>query len=84
MLVLLDHGLASPDYLPRRDWENRSTDGAEYDRYVTYMKNQLKELIENYGDIGVLWFDGEGRAHGTMTMVKTFMTMFAPCSRISL
>ena len=48
-----------PDYLPRRDWENRSTDGAEYDRYVTYMKNQLKELIENYGDIGVLWFDGE-------------------------
>ncbi len=47
-----------PDYLPRRDWENRSTDGAEYDRYVTYMKNQLKELIENYGDIGVLWFDG--------------------------
>ena len=48
-----------PDYLPRRDWESRSTDGAEYDRYVTYMKNQLKELIENYGDIGVLWFDGE-------------------------
>jgi len=48
-----------PDYLPRRDWESRSIDGAEYDRYVTYMKNQLKELIENYGDIGVLWFDGE-------------------------
>ena len=48
-----------PDYLPRRDWESRSADSAEYDRYVTYMKNQLKELIENYGDIGVLWFDGE-------------------------
>ena len=48
-----------PDYLPRRNWENRSADGAQYDRYVSYMKNQLKELIENYGDIGVLWFDGE-------------------------
>ena len=48
-----------PDYLPRRNWENRSTDGAVYDRYVAYMKNQLEELIDNYGDIGVLWFDGE-------------------------
>ena len=48
-----------PDYLPRRNWENRSEAGAVYDRYVAYMKNQLKELIDNYGDIGVLWFDGE-------------------------
>ena len=48
-----------PDYLPRRNWEDRPADDAQYDRYVSYMKNQLKELIENYGDIGVLWFDGE-------------------------
>lgn len=49
-----------PDYLPRRGWEkNRSTEGADYDRYVTYMKNQLKELTTNYGRVGVLWFDGE-------------------------
>ena len=49
-----------PDYLPRRGWEkNRSTEGAEFPRYVDYMKNQLKELLTNYGEIGVLWFDGE-------------------------
>jgi alpha-L-fucosidase len=49
-----------PDYLPRRDWETkRSTSGADFNRYVEYMKNQLRELLTNYGEIGVLWFDGE-------------------------
>ena len=49
-----------PDYLPRRDWEKtRSTEGANFDRYVQHMKNQLKELLTNYGNVGVLWFDGE-------------------------
>ncbi len=49
-----------PDYLPRRNWETeRSTEGADFDQYIQYMKKQLKELLTNYGDIGVLWFDGE-------------------------
>jgi alpha-L-fucosidase len=49
-----------PDYLPRRPWETtRSAEGADYDRYVAYMKGQLRELLTNYGPIGVLWFDGE-------------------------
>ena len=49
-----------PDYLPRRGWEtNRSSEGADLNRYIVYMKNQLTELVGNYGNIGVLWFDGE-------------------------
>jgi len=49
-----------PDYLPRRAWEkDRPTSNANFDEYVKYMKNQLKELLTGYGDIGVLWFDGE-------------------------
>lgn len=52
-----------PDYLPRgtekaRPWDTRPTAGASYDRYLDYMKNQLSELLTNYGPIGVLWFDG--------------------------
>jgi len=48
-----------PDYLPRRKWESRSEEGADFDRYVQHMKGQVKELLTNYGEIGVLWFDGE-------------------------
>ncbi len=28
-------------------------------RYVEYLHNQVREIIENYGPIGVMWFDGE-------------------------
>ncbi len=50
-----------PDYLPRRPWEikDRPEAGADYERYIRTMKAQIKELLTNYGDIGVLWFDGE-------------------------
>jgi len=52
-----------PDYLPHRDWEKkRSADSADFDRYVSYMKQELKELLTQYGNIGVLWFDGDWEA----------------------
>ena len=28
-------------------------------RYFEYMKNQTKELIDNYGPLGLMWLDGE-------------------------
>jgi alpha-L-fucosidase len=48
-----------PDYLPRRGWEKRSAEGANLDRYVAHLKSQVRELLTNYGPIGVMWFDGE-------------------------
>lgn len=47
-----------PDYIPKRDWDNISGN-ADFEKYVQYMKNQLKELLTNYGKISILWFDGE-------------------------
>ena len=53
-----------PDYLPRRGWEaaDRPVGDADMDRYVSYMFNQVGELLTKYGDIGVMWFDGEWEA----------------------
>ncbi len=53
-----------PDYLPRRSWEvaQRPVDGANMDRYVEYLRNQVTELLTKYGPIGVMWFDGEWEA----------------------
>jgi alpha-L-fucosidase len=60
-----------PDYLPRREWDTRSTDGADYARYVAYMKAQLAELTGGaYGDVAILWFDGEWEGTWTHEMGK--------------
>ncbi len=49
-----------PDYLPRRSWDHRPTETANFDRYREFMKGQLSELLSGrYGNMGILWFDGE-------------------------
>ncbi|HZT40834.1 MAG TPA: alpha-L-fucosidase [Chthonomonadaceae bacterium] len=48
----------NPDYLPRRSWDDRPVDGASLDKYLDIMQGQLRELLTNYGRIGVIWFDG--------------------------
>jgi alpha-L-fucosidase len=50
-----------PDYLPRRSWEaaSRPADGADMDRYTEYLHNEVRQLLTDYGPIGVMWFDGE-------------------------
>ncbi len=32
-------------------------DGKDFSRYVTYLHNQVEELMTNYGKIDILWFD---------------------------
>lgn len=39
-------------------WGNLLMIPEKKEAYITYMKNQLKELIENY-DTDILWFDGD-------------------------
>ncbi len=48
-----------PDWGKRRPWHDQATGEPDMDRYMEYLKGQLKELLTRYGPIGILWFDGE-------------------------
>ncbi|UCG27930.1 MAG: alpha-L-fucosidase [Bacteroidales bacterium] len=42
------------------DWHHPDASGNNFPKYRDeYLKPQVKELITGYGDIGVMWFDGE-------------------------
>jgi len=41
------------------DWYHPDARGGSFPKYADHMRGQLKELLTNYGKIGVLWFDGE-------------------------
>lgn len=70
-----------PDYLPRRDWESRVATDADFTRYLTFMRAQLRELLTNYGDISVLWFDGQWErtwTHAIATSLADYCRGLAP------
>ena len=65
-----------PDYLPHRDWETTmsATDAGSYDRYFAYLKNELKQILSDYGDISLLWFDGEWESTWTHKYAQELYT----------
>lgn len=49
-----------PDWGTRRPWNDKApASPPDMDRFVTYLKAQLRELLTGYGPLGILWFDGE-------------------------
>ncbi len=49
-----------PDYVPKRAWEVANpNEGGNLDRFIDFMKAQLRELLTEFGDVAVIWFDGE-------------------------
>jgi alpha-L-fucosidase len=52
------HPDAQEPFYPSYNDDSRTN--PDFSRYVkTYLKPQLRELITNYGPLGVMWFDGE-------------------------
>jgi alpha-L-fucosidase len=43
-----------------KDWEGRACD---WKAYLTFMHNQTRELLSNYGKIDILWFDFSYEGH---------------------
>ena len=50
-----------PDYLPKRSWETPDPSlHPDLDRYINdFAKKQIRELLTGYGDVSVMWFDGQ-------------------------
>jgi alpha-L-fucosidase len=49
-----------PDYIPKRAWEAADPKaGGNLNRYIDFMKAQLRELLTDFGEVAVMWFDGE-------------------------
>ena len=57
------------DYIPKRAWElPGQKDSGNIDKYIEFMKAQLRELLTGYGDIAVLWFEDGEWEHSTQEM----------------
>jgi len=52
VFLSLDHGLASSGLGHAPRWNDKATGTPDMDRYVAFMKGQLKELLTGYGPIG--------------------------------
>lgn len=56
---LLDWGRTDYSYWTGRTGQGTGrTEKGKWEDYVQFMKNQLTELLTNYGEIGGIWFDG--------------------------
>lgn len=50
-------GLIFSPYFSIGDWSASEVQNSGYANYADYMKAQLSELLTNYGDIKLMWFD---------------------------
>lgn len=47
-------------YAQRGGFHGDPNPNADLEKYVDYMQGQVRELLTNYGPIGIMWFDGGG------------------------
>jgi alpha-L-fucosidase len=75
-------------YSQRQDWYHRGRTSKERppDNYVRMAKGHVRELLTNYGDIGVIWFDTGGafldlnESYGQL--VRNLQSRSIICSRL--
>jgi alpha-L-fucosidase len=52
-----------PDFTPAPDWDKKAREGytPDPDKYIEFLKTQVREICSNYGPIAILWYDGGHR-----------------------
>ena len=55
-------GLRFGTYYSQPDWKNPDAFTDRHADYQAYIAQQLRELMTNYGQIDIVWFDGLGKA----------------------
>lgn len=49
-----------PAMYSQRGFHGQPNPNADLEKYVSYLKGQVRELLTGYGPVGILWFDGGG------------------------
>jgi alpha-L-fucosidase len=47
----------------------------DYEKYFAYLQGQVKELLTNYGDVGIIWWDWSGSAFAPNEVKNRKMAM---------
>ncbi|MFI6324788.1 alpha-L-fucosidase [Nonomuraea sp. NPDC050556] len=73
-------GLKLGFYYSILDWHDPDAQpgSSNYAAYLGRMKAQLKELLTNYGDIAVLWFDGNNYTDQEGAKVEAYVRQLSP------
>jgi alpha-L-fucosidase len=58
------HSTNFPAALSQRHFHGNPNPNADLEKYVKYMKGQIREILTQYGPIGYLWFDDGGAFEG--------------------
>ena len=53
-----------PAKYSQHGFHGQPDENADLEKYVDYVKGELRELLTNYGPIGIIWFDGGGSFRG--------------------
>jgi len=68
-----------PDYPRGSPGGKTQKPDANMGRYRNYLHNQVTEIIQDYGPIGIMWFDGEWEEPWTESMGRE---LYALCRRL--
>jgi len=58
------HNPDFPAKYSQHQFHGNPNPNADLEKYVAYVKGQVRELLTNYGPISILWFDGGGSFKG--------------------